>query len=418
MYDDQIKILRVQMKKLIAAIVVLLLLGGAGYYFFGKKKPEITYKTAKIERGSIVSSVSATGSLAAVVTVQVGTQVSGTIQKLFVDFNAPVRKGQTIAQIDPSLFNAQVEQTKGSYLNAQANVEKAKADLADAKRALERNRKLLQDGIIAQGDYDTSENRCQMAAATLKAAEASVTQTRGAYTQAQTNLRYSTITSPVDGIVINRNVDIGQTVAASFQTPTLFTIAQDLTKMEIDTSVDESDISRVKVGQPVSFTVDAYPEIKFTGKVAQIRNAPITTQNVVTYVVVVSVNNKELKLKPGMTANVSIEIARRDDLLKLPSAALRFKPKGGKEGRADKPITAGAKPAAEQKPRKKDDGQQVFILGAENKPVPVKVKTGISNDGSVELVEGNLKENDEVIIEQNSPQKKSGGMGSPMGPRF
>jgi HlyD family secretion protein len=273
---------------------------------------------------------------------------------------------------------------------------------------------LLKDGIVAQSDYDTAETRYQEAAAALKAAEGSVMQTRGAYSQAQTNLRYSTIKSPVDGIVVSRNVDVGQTVAASFQTPTLFTIAQDLTKMEIDTSVDEADISRIKVGQPVSFTVDAYPEGRFTGRVTQIRNAPVVTQNVVTYVVVVGVDNQELKLKPGMTANVSIETARKEDVLRLPAAALRFKPKTGKE----KGETSRKKTAAEPRRMKKEGTQQVFILGAQNTPVAVPVTTGISNDGQVELVEGNLKENDEVIVQQVATQKKAGGMGGPMGPRF
>ena len=309
------------------------------------------YKTAKVERGDIVSTVSATGNLAAVVTVQVGTQVSGTIQKLFVDFNSPVKKGQTIAQIDPALFSAQVQQTRGNYLNAQANLQKAKADLADAKRTLERNRQLVKDGIIAQSDFDTAETKYEQAAATVKATEGSIIQTRGAYSQAQTNLNYATIKSPVDGIVVSRNVDVGQTVAASFQTPTLFTIAQDLTKMEIDTSVDEADISRISVGQPVSFTVDSYPETRFTGKVVQIRNAPIITQNVVTYIVVIGVDNKELKLKPGMTANVSIETARKENVLKIPSAALSFKPKGGKDSKEGKDARgAQEKPAGPAKP--------------------------------------------------------------------
>lgn len=400
------------MKRLIIPALVIIALTAVGIYFFKGNKPEATYKTAKVERGDIVASVSATGNLAAVVTVQVGTQVSGTIQKLFVDFNSPVKNGQVIAQIDPSLFSAQVEQTRGTYLSAQANLLKAKAELTDAKRSLERNRQLIKDGIVAQSDYDTAENRYEQAVAAVRAAEGSVAQTRGAFRQAETNLRYATIRSPVDGTVVSRTVDVGQTVAASFQTPTLFTIAQDLTRMEIDTSVDEADISRVKVGQPATFTVDAYPENRFTGTVRQVRNAPIVTQNVVTYVVVIGVENKELKLKPGMTANVSIETARKESVLKLPSAALRFRPKGAKEAK-EKP--AGVEPRR----MKKAAGQQVYILGKENKPLPAPVKTGISNDGQVELLEGNLKENDEVIVEQISPQKKTGGMGGgPMGPRF
>ncbi len=400
------------MKRLILPALAIVIIAAVGIFLIKGKKPEVAYKTTKVERGSIVSSVSATGNLAAVVTVQVGTQVSGTISKLFVDFNSPVKRGQVIAQIDPALFTAEVEQTRGNYLNAQANLEKAKADLVDAKRTMERYRQLVKDGIVAQSDFDTTETKYQEAVAALKAAEGNTLQTRGAYSQSQTNLKYATIKSPVDGTVVSRNVDVGQTVAASFQTPTLFTIAQDLTKMEIDTSVDEADISRIGVGQPVSFTVDAYPEGRFTGKVTQIRNAPVVTQNVVTYVVVVGVDNKELKLKPGMTANVSIETARKENVLRLPAAALRFKPKPGKGEKAPKPA------GAEQSRVKKEAGQQVFVLGAENKPMAVPVRTGISNDGQVELLEGSIRENDEVIVEQVSTQKKGGGMSGPMGPRF
>jgi HlyD family secretion protein len=404
------------MKKIVITALVAIVALAAGIFFYSRREPETTYRTARVERGSIVSSVSATGNLAAVVTVQVGTQVSGTIQKLYVDFNSPVKKGETIAQIDPALFNAQVEQTHGNYLSAQASLLKVKADLTDAKRNLERYRQLLKDGIVSQSDFDTADNRYEQAAATVKAAEGSVAQTRGAYSQAETNLRYSTIRSPVDGIVVSRNVDVGQTVAASFQTPTLFTIAQDLTKMEIDTSVDEADISRIKVGQPVSFTVDAYPDNRFTGKVTQIRNAPIVTQNVVTYVVVVGVDNKDMKLKPGMTANVTVETARKDDVLKIPSAALRFKPKGVKEIKVKPaaPEKPSAKPASKAKSEPK---QKVYVLSAAGNPRPVRVTTGISNDGQVEVVEGDLKENDEVIVEQVQPKKKA-DTATPRGPRF
>ena len=406
------------MKRLIittAVIAVAVLTWGIYYYSTRPEPPK--YRTAKVERGDLVSAVASTGNLAAVVTVQVGTQVSGTIQRLFVDFNSQVKKGQVIAQIDPSLFNAQVEQSHGNFLNSQANVLKAKADLTDTKRTLERNRQLVKEGIVSQSDFDTAETKFHEAQATLQAFQGSVIQTRGAYSQAQTNLKYATIRSPVDGTVVSRNVDVGQTVAASFQTPTLFTIAQDLTKMEIDTSVDEADISRIRVGQPASFTVDSYPESRFTGTVSQVRNAPVVAQNVVTYVVVVSVDNKDLKLKPGMTANVRIETARKENVLKLPSAALRFKPKGAKGGKGtaegkDKPAGTDARKG------KMGAGQQVFIPGPEGKAVAVTVKTGISNDGQVELVEGSLKENDDVIIEQISSAKKPGGMGAPMGPRF
>ncbi len=402
------------MKKIIIAGVVVAALLAVGIFLYIRKPAETTFKTARVERGDIVSTVSATGNLAAVVTVQVGTQVSGTIAKLFVDFNSPVKKGQTIAQIDPALFNAQVEQSRGNYINAKANLEKAKADLIDAKRTLERNRQLVKEGIIAQSDFDTADTKNAEAVAAVKAAEGGVAQTRGAYSQAQTNLKYSTIKSPVDGIVVSRNVDVGQTVAASFQTPTLFTIAQDLTKMEIDTSVDEADISRVKEGQPVTFTVDSYPDIRFKGKVSQIRNAPVVTQNVVTYVVVVSVDNRELKLKPGMTANVNIETARKENVLKIPAAALRFKPQKDKEKGGAK----GPRVAAGTRDSGKKADQTVFMPGKDNKPVAVSIRTGLSNDGQVEVTEGNLKENDEVIVEQKVQKKGSDSGSRPMGPRF
>ena len=416
------------MKKVTVVIAVLIVIAVVviGYFLIGRK-PETTYKTAKAERGNLIESVSATGNLAAVVTVQVGTQASGTIQQLFVDFNSPVKKGQVIAQIDPSLFNAQVEQTRGNYLNAQATLQKAKADMQDAKRNLERNRQLVKEGIVAQSDFDTAENRYEMAVAAAKGAEGSVAQTRGSLAQAETNLRNATIRSPVDGIVVSRAIDVGQTVAASFQTPTLFTIAQDLTKMQIDTSVDEADIARVQVGQTVSFTVDAYPEVQFEGAVRQVRNAPVIAQNVVTYVVVIDVNNKDMRLKPGMTANVNIVTASRDNVLKIPSAALRFKPKDtGKArpagiGRSTGESREKGGPAAGKSVGNKVSGQKIFLLDQERKPVPVPVVTGISGDGQVEVVDGTLKEGDEVILDQISPQKKksAGGMGGPpMGPRF
>ncbi|KAB0671453.1 efflux RND transporter periplasmic adaptor subunit [Oryzomonas sagensis] len=401
------------MKKYLLILAAILLAAGTAAVFFLKRTPEISYKTARVERGAIIAAVSATGNLSAVITVQVGTQVSGTIQKLYVDYNSRVKKGQPIAEIDPSLFRAAVEQAAGNYRNAEANLMKARVTLADAERTMKRTKKLLADGIISQSDYDVAETAWQSAKTGIKAAEGSVVQTRGALMQARTNLNYSVIRSPVDGTVISRAVDVGQTVAASFQTPTLFTIAQDLTKMQIEVSVDEADISRITLGQPTSFTVDSYPEQTFKGKVVQIRSAPIITQNVVTYIVVVNVDNSDLKLKPGMTANVSIEVARKDNVLKLPPAALRFKPKTRESAARD------ARPAQPEagKGQRRDKGQRVYIL-KENKPVPITVKTGISDAGSIELTEGGLKEGDAVIVEQvgGDAKKKSGG--SPMGPRF
>ncbi len=398
------------MKKIFLVSVISLCIITAVVYFLFIKKTPPEYKTLTVEQGSIVATVSATGTLNAVTTVQVGTQVSGTIQKLFVDYNSLVKKGQVIAQIDPAIFNSQVEQSQGNFQVAMANLVKAKALVADAKRTLERNRQLLKDGIVSQGDYDSAETKHQETMAAVKAAEGSVLQTRGAYLQAQTNLRYATIRSPVDGVVVSRNVDVGQTVAASFQTPTLFTIAQDLTKMQINTSVDEADIGKVKVGQPTVFTVDAYPEMQFRGVVSQVRIAPIITQNVVTYDVVITVENKDLRLKPGMTANVNIEVMRKDNVLKIPSTALRFNPEAvGEE--------TNQQSSARRRTSAGSSGQKVFVL-KDGKAVPVSVRTGTSDDSHVELVAGELRQGQEIIVEQVLPKKKSSSAGRAMGPRF
>jgi len=387
------------MKKLVlGALVLVAAVLLAGLLVPRRQKPP-RFRTEKVLRGELVSTVSATGTLAAVVTVQVGTQVSGTIKELLVDFNSTVKAGQVIARIDPALFNAKVKETLGNYQSALANRDKAAADLADARKNLERSRQLFDEGIISRADLDTAETRFQVATAALAAAESAVTQNLGQHEQAQTNLQYATITSPSNGIVISRNVDVGQTVAASFMTPTLFTIAQDLTKMEIQTSVDEADISKVRVGQPVTFTVDAYSTQTFGGTVAQIRKAPILTQNVVTYVVIVSVENKDLKLMPGMTADVTIEAVRLRDVLKVPSASLRFKPES--EGTGD---GTGARAA-----------EKVYALRA-GAPVPIPVKTGITGDGYVEVVSSEgLLENDEVIVEQ-LVEKKSAPKAAGPGP--
>lgn len=414
------------MKKYLIILTIILSAGGIAGYFFYKRTPEITYKTAKIERGTIISTVAATGNLSAVTTVQVGTQVSGTIQKLYVDFNSRVKKGQPIAEIDPSLFNASVEQSQGNYLTAEANLQKARVALADAERTFNRNKKLLTDGIISQGDFDAAETALQSAKAAVKAAEGALAQTRGSLMQSKTNLRYSVIRSPVDGVVISRAVDVGQTVAASFSTPTLFTIAQDLTKMQIEVSVDEADISRIQLNQNATFTVDSYPEQTFRGKVIQIRSAPIITQNVVTYIVVVNVDNSDMKLKPGMTANVSVEVAKKDDALKLPPAALRFRPKlKGDDTKekmgGDRAGTSGQRQAAGvgSNGKGRERSQQVYLL-KEGRPAASPVKTGIANNSSIELIESDLKEGDEVIIEQvgGETKKKAAASSSPMGPRF
>jgi HlyD family secretion protein len=391
------------MKRVIVAALVIAALGVGGYFHFagenGKAPP---YRTAKVEKGGISEIVSATGNINAVTTVQVGSQVSGTIRKIEADFNSRVRKGEVIAQIDPQLFEASVVQASGSVANASAVLSKARIVAADALRTLRRNQELIKDGYVAQADVDAAETAFHSAQEQEKSAEAQLAQARGALTVAETNLRYTTILSPVEGTVISRNVDVGQTVAASFQTPTLFTIARDLTKMQIDTNVDESDIGRTKAGQKATFTVDAYPGKVFEGVVIQVRNSPIVTQNVVTYNVVIRVDNRDLSLKPGMTANVSIRIRDFRDILKIPNAALRYRPSGEKkktEGEKEKdgPVT------------------RVYMVGKDGKPEAVPVKIGISDGSFTRLAEGNLREGDALITSETARKKSPNGSGSPPG---
>jgi HlyD family secretion protein len=384
-----------------ALIVIVIIAVGLFFYLRGNGK-NTAYKTEKISRGEIKAVVTATGTVNAVTTVSVGTQVSGTIKKLFVDYNSPVRKGQILAQIDPSTFQSQVDQATANLLSAKANLEKAAVATVDAQRTFQRNKELFAQNFIAKSDLDTAETNFKSAEAQQKVNQAQVGQAQAALRIAEANLEYTRILSPVDGIVISRSIDIGQTVAASFQTPTLFSIAQDLTKMQIDTNVDEADIGKVKAGQEVSFTVDAYPDTIFKGKVSVVRNAPITVSNVVTYDVVIQVNNPQLKLKPGMTANVSITIETLPDVLRVPNAALRFKPtetKGKSESTTGKQDIKGTK---------------VWLL-ENDKPSPVKITTGLSDGNYTEVSSGNLKEGQEIITDSLS-NKKTSSSSRPQGP--
>jgi HlyD family secretion protein len=380
-------------KSIIGAILVILLAAGLFFYLSqGSNGP--TFKTQPAARGDIRATVTATGTMNAVTTVLVGTQVSGTISKLYVDFNSPVKKGQILAQIDPATFQAQVDQASANLMAARANVQKAEAAVIDTKRTMERNKTLFARNLIAKSDEDTAETNYLSAEAQLSASKAAVAQTKAALDFAETNFKYTKIISPVDGTVISRNVDVGQTVAASFQTPTLFNIAQDLTRMQIDTSVDEADIGKIKVDQPVEFSVDAYPDTTFKGTVSEVRIAPITVQNVVTYDVVVRVDNPDLQLKPGMTANVSIILDERKGVLRVSNAALRFRPaETSKE-------TAPQKGSADQK------GPAVWVLD-NGKPKRTKVTSGISDGNYTEILSGDLKEGDGVIVESIGTAKKS-----------
>jgi HlyD family secretion protein len=354
------------------------------------------YLTAKADRGTIEQTVTATGTVNPVSTVQVGTYVSGPILALDVDFNSPVKKNQRVAKIDPAQFAVKVQQAEAALATAKARVDKDRADLELKRIQLERNRTLLGRNLIAQNDVDTAKSNSDQAAAQLALDEAAIKQSQASLDEAQVNLNYTDILSPVDGVVVSRNVDVGQTVAASFQTPTLFLIAEDLTKMQVDTNVSESDVGRVHEGQPATFTVDAYPGKPFRGNVSQVRNAPVTVQNVVTYDVVVAVGNPELELKPGMTANVTITTARRDDALRVPARALRFRPEAAGPSPTVPPGTAP--PAGRPDRKRATDAATVYVLGDDGAPTPVEVRTGIRDSQSVEITGGALAEGAEVVV--------------------
>jgi HlyD family secretion protein len=371
------------MNKTTAGIILVGLSGLAALIPAACKKGGAKYVAEKVTRGNITTTVTATGTVNPVTSVNVGTQVSGRISALYADFNSPVKKGQLIATIDPALFQAQVDQARANLSNAKANLEKAQATEADAKRTYERYKSLYERNLVAKSQMDTSETADLTARASTLAARTQVDQAGAALKTAETNLFYTHIVSPVDGVVISRSVDVGQTVAASFQTPTLFVIAADLTKMQIDTTVDEADISAVKARDEVEFTVDAYPEETFRGVVEQVRNAATTVQNVVTYDVVVKVDNRDLKLKPGMTADVSIITSVVKDVLRIPNAALRFIP------------------AQAGRPAPQERGPSVWVE-RNGQLVRVPVRIGLSDGSYTELVSGDLKEGDEVVIESTA----------------
>jgi len=343
------------------------------------------YQTTAVSRGAITQAVTATGTLNPVVNVQVGSQVSGNVAKLFADFNSQVKAGQVVAQIGPALFQATVTQAEGDLASAQAALELAKVNAT-------RTQELFAKKNSSQADLD-------QAMANLHQAEANVKIKQGALDKAKADLDHCTITSPVDGVVISRNVDVGQTVAASLQAPIIFAIANDLTKMQIDTNVAEADVGVVVVDQDVDFTVDAFPNQTFHGKVVQVRNAPITVQNVVTYDTVIGVSNPDLKLKPGMTANVSIIVAHHDNVLLIKNASLRYRPAD-----ATPPETrsspSGARPSGG---RERRSGERTVYVLSGSRPRPVQIKTGISDGIVTEVTEG-LKEGDRVVTaELTSP---------------
>jgi len=427
-------------KALIGAVVVAAVILGGVLFLTEEKKAGPKFRKEAVTRGDVVATVTATGTLSAVTTVKVGSQVSGIIARLHADFNSEVRKGQLLAELDPTPFQATVDQRR-------ADLERAKVELRNAELTLGRAKKLLEAQLQAQSDYDTAK-------ANRDAAAASVEQSSAALKQAETNLAYTKILSPIDGVVVDRQYDIGQTVAASFQAPVLFTIAQDLTKMQVLTNIDEADIGRVKEGQDATFTVDAFAERPFRGRVSQIRLSPQTVQNVVTYPVLLDVANPELKLRPGMTANVSIPVDRREGVLRVANAALRFKPdpadleggakKGSKKGGeangggaprgAEAGAPAGRPEGAGERAGRGGNGAgrpgggrpgvgrpsgareaDVYVELPTGKLKAIHVKTGLT-DGNVTAVEGDgLKEGDQVVLGLATARAMTNGGGGPRG---
>ncbi|MBM4396310.1 MAG: efflux RND transporter periplasmic adaptor subunit [Deltaproteobacteria bacterium] len=363
------------------------------------------WDTATVERGRVVARVSATGTISPTVTVQVGTQVSGRVQQLLADFNHVVRKGDVIARIDPAAFQAAREQAEANLAAARANVARVEAQARNLKRQAERLRSLVAQKFASDADADAAEAAADAARAEVGAARAAVGQASAALRHAEVNLAYTTIPSPIDGTVISRNVDVGQTVAASLQAPTLFTIAEDLRKMQVHSSVSEADVGKLDAGMAATFTVDAWPSERFRGVIREVRNSPQTVQNVVTYDAVIDVENPDLKLRPGMTANVTIRHADREGVLKVPNAALRFRPP---------PQLAARAPG---NPEQDPDRRTVWVLRGDA-PEAVRVRPGVTDGTVTEVVDGDLREGDRVVIDAaNGGDRKAGppGMGGGMG---
>jgi HlyD family secretion protein len=410
--------------------IVIVAVAAVGLYFAinGRKKPVDKYRTAVIDIGIITQTVTATGTLSAVTTVQVGSQVSGIIAKLHADFNSKVKKGDLLAELDETPFKEKIAQT-------QAALDKAKVDLRNAEISLRRQTALKQQGLAPQADFD-------LAQATYDGARASVAQAQATLNQALTDLRNSKIVAPIDGVVVSRQYDVGQTVAASFQAPTLFTIAQDLTKMQVSADVSESDIGQIKIGQPVRFTVDAYPDREFRGKVAQIRLNATVNQNVVTYPVIVEVVNEDLMLKPTMTANVAVDVATVRDVLRVPNAALRFRPEETAGAAPPKAPTASVEARAAQQGQPGQPGGAPAAMarqfgstggrpaggarktplrpstiytpdGLKGEPKAVEIRTGITDGRYTQIVSGDIKAGDLVIV--GLATAKAATTGSPVG---
>jgi HlyD family secretion protein len=422
------------MKKLVGWLIALLVVVGCAVAYWryreSHKAPEIDYRTVKIEKRRIVAKVTASGTLQATVTVQVGTQVSGRVQKLMADFNSTVKKGELVAKIDPQLFQAAVAQAHANYAQSAAGLVKAQATVRDAELQFNRVKALNAENLASAADLQAADTNLQVAKAGVDVAKASLEQAQASMNQARINLEYTNIYSPIDGTVISRSVDVGQTVAASLSAPTLFTIAEDLRKMQVNTNVAEGDVGRLEPGMGAYFTVDAFPGQRFRGKISQIRNAAQTLQNVVTYDAVIDVDNADLKLRPGMTANVTVIYAQRPDVLAVPNAALRFRPPpealGSSSAAPSAPGSAASAPTGRTRRGDRDagapsadgapvnDSRTVWVL-RNGHAESATIKTGLTDGTVTEIVEGDLKEGDQVITDANvagkAPAPTGGGGG-------
>ena len=415
------------MKKPLWIVLGLVVLVGSGVGIWQWRKHAAAgaaprFETVAIDRGPITAKVTATGTLSALVTVQVGTQVSGRIKEILVDFNSPVKKGQVIARIEPALFQAAMESARANYLAAQGSIAKLEAQAENAKLQFDRAEQLFERKAIAQADLDTARATMRAANGDVVAAKGNMAQAQAALNQAKVNLDYTTIVSPTTGVVISRSVDVGQTVAASLSAPTLFLIAEDLTKMQVDTSVAEADIGKLKAEMDATFTVDAFPSRTFKGKIRQIRNAPQTQQNVVTYDAVIDVSNPGLELRPGMTANVTFIYDHRDSALRVANAALRFQPppelaraawgggggpgqKGGGQrgpgsGEGGGRRMGGGRPGGGG--GETPDRRMLWVLRGPT-PTPVRVRAGVSDGTNTEIETTELHEGDRVVTDAEMP---------------
>jgi HlyD family secretion protein len=412
----------------VLAVVAAVTAGAAAYYRGSDAADAPALTTATVTRGSVVETVEATGTLEAVTTVDVGTQVSGTIKALYADYNSQVRKGQVIAQLDPSLFETQVEQARATVQRLQAEVDAAKVNVEDSRVKLTRAQELSAQQLIPATDLEAAQANARQADASLKAAQAQLVQGRASLRNNEVNLAHTTIRAPIDGIVISRNVDVGQTVAASMSAPTLYVLAEDLRRMQVNARVDESDIGRIEADQDVEFRVDAYPDETFTGTVKQVRLEPVVEQNVVSYVTVIDVPNRDLKLKPGMTATVTVEIARADDVLRVPNAALRFRPTrevftalGQQAPGAALPASAGSVSRGGDRPANAASGQArtaVWVL-RDGRLARVQVQLGVNDGTTTAVIGGQLEEGAQVVTAVPSAATASAApaSGSPLLPQ-